>query len=284
MARSRLVWAATVSTVAVFCLAKTGVHAADGPASDTLKKNGLHIAGTLALADEEPQIKTSLAEARRLSKQLNYSLMQQKGTLSPGEMQQTVKNINNEISQLRSELSAAGQQMNAIPKWRGRFVSNDAAMIHAQLNAYRTQLQMEITQDSTFLNQLKSQTADPRAREKIDSEVRDRRDAYHQALVDLRKLVDSATEKYAEIANNDEVKKALTTLGKGLRVKPKLGPSHDFHNNVKLLERLEKAESGGETEAGEAKPARRSRGGTRTKNSSKGSDGQNAKEGSSRSM
>jgi uncharacterized coiled-coil DUF342 family protein len=274
MARSRLVCAATVFTVALFCLARPRVHAADGPASDILKKNGLHIAGTLAVVDEEPQIKTNLAEARRLSKQLNYSLMQQKGTLSPGEMQQTVKNITSEINQLRSEINAAGQQMNAIPKWRGRFVSNDAGMMYAQLNAYRSQLQMEISQDSSFLNQLKSQTADPRAREKIDSEVRDRRDAYHQSLVDIRKLVDSATGKYDELPKNDEVKKALTALGKGQKVKPKLGPSHDFHNNVKLLEKLEKAESGGATEAAETKPTRRSRSATRTKNASKGTDDQ----------
>jgi uncharacterized coiled-coil DUF342 family protein len=274
MVRSRLVWAATVLTVALVCAVQPRARAADGPANDTLKKNGLHIAGTLALVDEEPQIKTNLAEARRLSKQLNYSLMQQKGTLSPAEMQQTVKNISNEINQLRSEMNAAGQQMNAVPKWRGRFVSNDAGMIYAQLNAYRSQLQMEISQDSAFLNQLKSQTADPRARDKIDSEVRDRRDAYHQALIELRKLVDSATDKYAELAKNDEVKKALTLVGKGQKVKPKLGPSHDFHTNVKLLERLEKAESGGETEAAESKPTRRSRGGTRTKNASKGTDAQ----------
>ena len=269
-----LVSVATVLTIAVVCAAQPRARAGDGAANDILKKNGLHIAGTLAVVDEEPQIKTNLAEARRLSKQLSYSLMQQKGTLSPGEMQQTVKNITTEINQLRTEINAAGQQMNAVPKWRGRFVSNDAAMIYAQLNAYRSQLQMEINQDSYFLNQLKSQTADPKAREKIDSEVRDRRDAYHQALIDLRKLVDSATDKYDELPKNDEVKKALSTLGKGQRIKPKLGPSHDFHNNVKLLERLEKAESGGETEAAEAKPARRSRSGTRTKNASKSTDAQ----------
>lgn len=274
MVKTRLVWTATVFTVALVCATQPRARAADGPAGDTLKKNGLHIAGTLAVVDEEAQIKTNLAEARRLSKQLNYSLMQQKGTLSPGEMQQTVKNITNEINQLRSEINAAGQQMNAVPKWRGRFVSNDATMIYTQLNAYRSQLQMEINQDSYFLNQLKNLTADPKAREKIDSEVRDRRDAYHQALMDLRKLVDAATDKYDELAKNDEVKKALTIVGKGQRVKPKLGPSHDFHTNIKLLERLEKAESGGETEAAEAKPTRRSRSGTRTKNASKGTDAQ----------
>ena len=83
-------------------------------------------------------------------------------------------------------------------------------------------------QDSALLNQLKSQPSDPKAKDKIDAEVRDQREAYHQALLDLRKLVDSATEKYAELAKNDDVKKALAALGKGMREKPKLGPSHDF--------------------------------------------------------
>jgi uncharacterized coiled-coil DUF342 family protein len=272
MARSRLVWVSTVVAFAVVCLGRPWVRAADGPANDVLKKHGLKIAGTLAVVAEEAKIKSDLAETRRLSKQLSYSLTQQRGTLSPAEMQKTVKNVNDQMNQLRSEMNAANQQMNAIPRYRGRFVSNDASMLYAQLNSYRSQLQMEINQDSYFLNQLKSQPADPKAKEKIDSEVRDRRDAYHQALLDLRKLVDSANEKYEELAKNEDVKKALTALGKGQREKPKLGPTRDFHNNVKLLEKLEKAESAGETEAPQTKPARRGRSGTQTKNSAKTTD------------
>ena len=69
-------------------------------------------------------------------------------------------------------------------------------------------------------NQLKSQQFDPKAKEKIDAEVRDQREAYHQALLDLRKLVDSATEKYDELAKDGEVKKALAAVGKARREKP----------------------------------------------------------------
>ena len=225
MAKSRLVGAATVFTVALVCLARPWVHAADGPDSDLLKKHGLRIAGTLAVVDEKHRSRLIRRRPTSAIKQLSYSLMQQKGTMSPGEMQQTVKNITNEINQLKSEMNAANQQMNAVPKFRGRFVSNDASMLYTQLNAYRSQLQMEINQDSYFLTQLKSQTADPKAREKIDAEVRDRRDAYHQAIGDLRKLVDSATEKYDELAKNDEVKTAIAALGlaEGNEVKGKAG-------------------------------------------------------------
>ena len=53
------------------------------------------------------------------------------------------------------------------------------------------------------------------------------------------------------------MKDAIAALGKGKREKPKLGPSHDFLKNVKVLEKFEKAESSGD--AFQEKPARRSR-------------------------
>ena len=244
-------------------------EAADGTENPVLKKHGLKIVGTLAVVDEEAEIKSKLTEARRISKQLSYSLMQQKVTLSPGDLQKTVKNLTDQINQLRSEMNMTNQQMNAVPKFRNRFVSNDASTLYQQLSYYRSQLQMEINQDSLFLNQLKSQPADPKAKEKIDSDVRDRRNAYHEAILELRKLVDSATAKYDELATNAEVKKALDAIGKGQREKPKLGPSHDFHTNVKTVEKLEQAESSGDKEDTQAKPARRGRRSTKTKQSSK---------------
>jgi hypothetical protein len=229
----------------------------------------LKIAGTLAVVADEAKIKSDLAETRRLSKQLSYSLTQQRGTLSPAEMQKTVKNVNDQMNQLRSEMNAANQQMNAIPKYRGRFVSNDASILYGQLVAYRNQLQMEINQDSYFLNQLKSQPADPKAKEKIDAEVKEKREAYQQALIEVRELVDKATEKYDELEKSSDVKKTLNAIGKRLRERPKLGPSHEFQTNVKLLEKLEKAAASGEDEDAPAKSARRSRRGTKNKNSTK---------------
>ena len=76
--------------------------------------------------------------------------------------------------------------------------------------------------------------------------------AYHQALLDLRKVVDATTAKYDELAKNDEVTKALKLIGKGQREKPKLGPSREFLDNVKLVEKLEKAEASGDTEEPQA--------------------------------
>src|SRR5262249_53924298 len=125
------------------------------------------------------------------------------------------------------------------------------------------QLQMEISLETNWLNQLKAQQSDPKSKDKIDAEVNDRREAYHQALQDLRTLADSTAEKYAELAKSDEVKKALIAAGKVVKDKPRLGPSHEFQNNVKLFEKLERAESGEEPKATKSKGGRRSRTGSK---------------------
>ncbi len=212
-------------------------------AEETLKKHGLKIVGSLAVTETEAQIKSKLTEIRRLSRQWDAAVKQQKGTLSPEQRQELVTNINNQIGQLRSEMNTVVQQMNQLQRFRGRSFNSNAQQQLMELQLYRGQLQSEVNQESLFLNQLKSQPADPKAKDKIDADVRDRREAYEQALVDLRSLVDETKEKYRDLATNDDVKKALAALGKGRSDKPKLGPSHDFVTNAKALEKLEKAEA-----------------------------------------
>jgi hypothetical protein len=248
-----------VSLASLFVLLGcTVVRADDSAAEKTLAENGLKIVGSLAVTETEGQIKTKLTEARRLSRQLNAAIMQQKGTMSPKERQDTINNINGQMGQLKNEMNAVGQQMNQLSRFRGRSFNSNAQQQFAQLQAYRSQLQYELNQESDFLGQLKNQTADPKAKDKIDAEVTDKREAYHQALVDLRTLADDTTQKYQDLAQSDAVKKAIESLGKGKHDKPKLGPSHDFHANVKLLEKLEKAETAAEVDPFAAKSSRRS--------------------------
>jgi hypothetical protein len=183
--------------------------------------------------------------------------------MSPQQYQKALEGMRDEVNQMRSQINQANQQMASIPRFRGRIATTYAQEQYDELLLYRNQLQMQVNQESALLNQLQSQKADPKAKEKIDAEVNDRRDAYHQTLKDLRTLADSVTEKYAALEKDTEVKDAIGALGKGKREKPKLGPSRDFLNNVKLLEKLEKAESSGD--AFQEKPARRSRTKSRSK-------------------
>jgi hypothetical protein len=295
---------------AVTCLGHAPVRAADGPGNEALKTHGLKMAGSIAVSDLEADVKSKLNEARRLSKLLSQSLMEQQGTLNPKDQQRNIKQLNEQIGQLKSELNAVNQQMAQIPRnnsqfgagygggmggyggtgiagYAGRFgnaygngygagaggansfANNNAAEAYGELLAYRNQLQEELNQDSMFLKELQNRVVDPKAKDKIDSEVKKRREGYQQSLTDLRKVVDQTTDKYEELAKNDEVTKALKLVGKGLREKPKLGPSREFINNVKLVEKLEKAAAAGDPEEPQTTKARRARGKTKGKSSSK---------------
>jgi hypothetical protein len=197
--------------------------------------------------------------------------MQQQGTMSPEQFKQTVQNVRNEVNQMRSEINRVGQQMSSLPRRRGRLMNNIVEDQYAEFMLYRNQLQSQVDQESAWLNQLQSRKADPKAKDKIDAEVRDRREACHQALLDLRTLADQVTEKYAEIAKDPEVKKAIEILGQGKRDKPRLGPSHDFLSNVKLLEKLEKAESASADDPFQEKPSKRSHSKSRSRSRAAGS-------------
>ena len=269
MAKQKARWIAVVVTVILPVMGPKPVRAADGPETEVLKTHGLKVAGALVVLEAELDVKNKVADARRLSRQLNHSLARQQGTMTAKEYQQTVKNLTQSVNQIRSQIGATSNQMNRLPRFRGMLATTMAQERYAELFEYRNQLQMELSEETAWLNQLKSQPFDDKSKDKVDAEVRDGRDAYHQAIVDLRTLVDSAHEKYAELAKNDDVKKALVALGKGKREKPKLSPSHEFLNNVKLLEKLERAEGGDGFDESKSKTGRKSKPGTRTKRSLK---------------
>jgi hypothetical protein len=259
MTNSQVAAAASILAAVPALFGPAPVLAAEDTRNAVFKKNGLKVVGTVAVLETESEVKNKLTEARRLSKQLNYSLMQQQGTMSAEDIQKSIKGLGAEINQMKAQINALAQEMNRLPRGRRGFVNNLVAEQHAELSFYKQQLQAEVNQETAWLNQLRSQKFDPKSKEKIDAEVRDRRETYHQALLDLRQHVDSATEKYASLAKDEDVKKALGAVSKARGTKLKLGPSRDFSNNVKVVEKLEKAESGAEPDEAVAKPARRSR-------------------------
>jgi len=72
---------------------------------------------------------------------------------------------------------------------------------------------------------------------------------YFKAMHDLRQLTDATMKSYAELAKNEEVRKALHTLGRTTIPELKLGPSSEFLAIVELLhwtddlQRLRRADS-----------------------------------------
>jgi hypothetical protein len=242
---------------------------ADSPVDKTMKSHGLKRAGDLYVLVTESDVKNKVQEIRRFSKQLQNALMQQKGTLSAKDYQDTVKGLGEQVNQYRSAINSVNQQMNALPRFRGRLANNFATEQYQELQVYRSQLQAEVNEGTLFLNQLKSRPFDPKAKEKVDAEVQNRREDYHQAVLDLRQLVDSTVNKYAEVSKNDEVGKALEKANVGAKTKLKLGPSREFTADVKLLEKFEREEAGEQAPVLEPKTRRSTKQSPKGKRSSK---------------
>jgi uncharacterized phage infection (PIP) family protein YhgE len=240
-----------------------GLRADEPPSDAALAKLGLKRAGTLLVLEAESEVHAKAEEVRRLSRQLSSSVAQQRATLSEKEYQDTIKELNAELNQFKSQLNAVNQTINRLPKRRGYPANSFVAEEQQELTYYRNQLQMEINQGTAFLNQLKSKPYDPKARLKADSDVRDKQEALHQAAQELRKLVDGVHEKYEAVAKESQVKKWLDTPEGTAGVKPKLGPSRAFQADVKMLEKIEQAS--GSDDSGSAPSAKAARKGRRAK-------------------
>jgi hypothetical protein len=223
-----------------------GLRAGEVPSDKALDQKGLKRAGAVLVLQAESEVHAKAEEVRRLSAQRSHAVAQQRATLSEKEYQDTIKELTAEVNQIRSEINAATQNMNRIPKRRGYPVNNILAEQYQELSYYRSQLQMEADQRTAFLTQLKSRPFDPMDRIKADAEARNREEAMHQGAQDLRKLVDGVHAKYASLAQDPGVKKWLDTPEGPAGVKPRLGPSRAFLQDEKLLERVERVSAADE--------------------------------------
>jgi len=213
---------------------------AESPQEETLRKNGLKPLGPIYVLEAESDVKQKVSEIKLLAKQWNHARLQQQSTLSPKDHQAMIQELTAQVNQLRAQINAVNQQANHLPRFRGRLANNYAQGEYQELIASRNQLNITLNQQNTQLGYLRSHPPDPKAKQKIDDEVQARHDEYVQAVHDLSQLVTTTKDKYAALAKNEEVAKALAGLDPALKPRPQLGPSHGFHENIKLAERLEK--------------------------------------------
>ena len=212
----------------------------DSP-EDVLKASGLKQSGPLFILETEADAKKKLSEVKQLSRQLNNAKMQQRSFGTAKDREAFIRNMTAQINQIRAESNAVGQQMNRLPRYGGRYGGGYFYQgQRAQLQAYRNQLNAEIKQQNALLNQVKSHPFDSKMKDKFDAEAKSRQDEYRQAVTDLVQLVKTTREKYTQLAKDEGVKKALDALGLKIRPSPKLGPSHEFRDILKTVEKLEK--------------------------------------------
>ena len=241
-------------------------QAAESPQEEVLKKNGLKTLGPIYVLETESDVKKKVSEVKLLSKQWNHARLQQQSVVSAKDHQAMIQGLTGQVNQLRAEINVVNQQINRLPRYRGRLANNYAQEAYAELLATRNQLGFTLNQQNALLGQLKSQPPDPKLKQKIDDEVQARHDEYLQAVHDLSQLVTTTKDKYAALAKNDEVAKALAGLDPAIKPRPQLGPSHEFHENAKFAERLEKeaTQSPAEPKAKAAVKSRRGANSSRT--------------------
>lgn len=226
---------------------------------DALAKLGLKQSGVMLVLQSESEVHTKIDALRQPADSLSNALMRQRSTLSKEEYQATLKELDGAIKQFRSELTATNQMISQFPRIRGRLMNNIAVEQMNELKAHKNQLQVEINQRTAFLNQLKSRPFDPKARATLDIDVKDQCEALQKAAQEARRLVDSARDKYAELAKDPALKKAQNALEKQSRTTYRLGPSRQFQTDVKLLERVERLASSSESNVATSKDARTAR-------------------------
>jgi hypothetical protein len=258
MGRTHRAWLFGFCVLATASWVNVGRAVGDSP-EDVLKQKGLKQVGPMYLLGTESEAKKKLNEVRQLSRQLKTARLQQASYGTPQDHQALIQNLNSQVSQIRAEINAVNQQINRLPRFRGRFVNMYVQAEQAELLAYRNQLNAELAQQNALLSQVRTHPPDPKMKQKIDADVQRKQEEYEKALADLAQLVSSTQEKYAGLAKDDEVKKALAALELKIRPSPKLGPSHEFHELVKVVDKLQKepAESSPEPKAKAARKSRR---------------------------
>jgi hypothetical protein len=235
------------------------LRAGEGPSERMLASVGLKRVGEVFILESESEVQAKAQEVRQLSRQLKDAVARQRSTLSEKEYQATIKQLNDEINQLRAQSNAANQMINQLPRRRGYPVNNYVAEEQQELNYYKNVAQAEINERTAFLNELRSKPYDSKARIKADNDVRERQEGLHQGAQDLRKLVEATSEKYATVAKEPRVKKWLDTPEGRASVKPKLGPSRAFQLDVKMLEQIERSSGSDEPAAPAGKATRKGR-------------------------
>jgi clan AA aspartic protease (TIGR02281 family) len=164
----------------------------------------------------EAEVQKKLNEAKALYQRLTVARMRQR------QYEQAVSDNRMMVQQMTQQRIMLNQQLSRVT----------TAQENNRLVAMINQLNDEI-------DLMRQQAADPALAKEINAQVPSQREAFTQAVLDLRQLVNQATETYGALAQDEEVKSALDALNQKSKMKFTLGPSRTFQANVKLLEKVE---------------------------------------------
>jgi len=201
----------------IVCSHAAPVSLAQEPSAEAvLKTHDLRRSGVTYVLPAEAEVQKRLNEARTLYQRLTLARMQQR------EFEQGAWDTKQMIQQMTQQRIMLNQQLSQM----------------ATTQEYNRVVGM-INQINDQIHLMSQQLADPAMRKGIDAQIPARREAYLQAVLDLRQVVDKAHAAYEELARAEDVTSALAALNEKSKVKYTLGPSRTFLANVKLLEKVE---------------------------------------------
>lgn len=201
--------------VAILILAPSPSPAQDGGPEAVLKGKGLRKTGSTYVVAGEAEVQKKLTAARALYAQASNGLARQRAR---DQERREAKGMIRELTQQRIMLNARfGQPMTL---------------------AENNQLVGMVNNVTDRLNLLQRQ--DQGEDDGLDVQVGKGREAYVQAVIDLRVVVDATNAAYDSIAKDGGVTGAIAALAAG-KAKGTLGPSRAYLANVKLLEKAEGA-------------------------------------------
>ncbi|MHB1559718.1 MAG: TIGR02281 family clan AA aspartic protease [Isosphaeraceae bacterium] len=217
--------------------ARTTRQDAPSPA-DVLKARGLKQVGSTYVLPVEGEIQKKTSELKALHNHLLQAARHRSELeRQAADGQAQVREMLARRVVLNQQMSALDQQIRALPPGNLQVLAQ-----RNELVAERNQAAMAYNGLADGINLLRTSPAgDPAARDRLAAELSRRREAFIQAVLDLRQTVDAAQKSYAALAADDAVKTAIAAAGRSAKTKPRLGPSPQFASNIKLLERAEQS-------------------------------------------
>ena len=192
----------------------------DSSPDQVLKRLGVKRSVSSYILAEEAIVKTKLNEARMVRQRLSGAIQQAR------EIEQLIQFNRQEIRRWNAQRLELNQQLAAAGE--GLSVQEHNRLV-ALINAC-----------SDRIRELESQMPDPPTRRQIDADIAERRGAFIQAVLDLRKRVDETSKKYVDLAKDDALKQAMAAREPRSKSPVKFGPSSDFKNSTQQLQNLEK--------------------------------------------
>jgi clan AA aspartic protease (TIGR02281 family) len=191
--------------------------AAEEPSGEgAMKKHGLRRSGTTYVLADEAEVEAKLKEGRALYKRLVDARLCQR------QVEQAVAEDRMMIQGLTQQRMVLNQQLSR------PMTAQENNRLVGTINGLTDQIDL-----------IRQQSPSAATVQEVAARVPVQREAYVQAVLDVRRLVDQITQTYAELAKEEEVTSALSALNRKSKAKLTLGPSRTFQSNAKMLQKTE---------------------------------------------